>query len=167
MGNLTRATYANQRMTLHVKIAKISSKSGIQWSRYVGNPRGVFSSFMFLLRRLAMPHMRRGDLKTRHFFFPRKGVYRETKCGKRNRDDSDEEYKDRFGSNSLWENGIGAHPGTLRIELETVGPGGTRIIKQPSRKAGLGRHLEPVQDSFEAMKEAAPVVEGILNGLFN
>ena len=58
------------------------SKSGIRWSRYVGNPRGVFSSFMFLLRRLAMPHMRRGDLKTRHFFFPRKGVNRETKCGK-------------------------------------------------------------------------------------
>ena len=66
---LTHTTYANQRMTLHVKIAKISSKSGIRWARYVGNPRGVFLSFMFLLRRLAMPHMRRGDLETRHFFF--------------------------------------------------------------------------------------------------
>ena len=84
MGNLTHAAYANQRKTLHVKIAKISSKSGIRWSRYVGNPRGVFSSFMFLLRRLAMPHMKRGDLKTRHFFFPRKVVVGETKCGKRN-----------------------------------------------------------------------------------
>ena len=42
---------------------KIQSKSGIRWSRYVGNPRGVFSSFMFLQGRLAMPHMRRGDWK--------------------------------------------------------------------------------------------------------
>ena len=31
-----------------------------------------------------MPHMRRGDLETRHFFFPRKGVCCATKCGKRN-----------------------------------------------------------------------------------
>lgn len=73
----------------------------------------------------------------------------------------------RHWADKEWENGIGAHPGTLRIELGTVGPGGTRIIKQPSRKSGLGRHLESVQDSFDAMKEAAPVVEGILNGLFN
>ena len=74
MGNLTYAAYANQRMTLHVKIAKILSKSGIRWSRCVVNPRGVFSSFMFLLRRLAMPHMRRGDMKTRHFFLHSKRV---------------------------------------------------------------------------------------------
>lgn len=73
----------------------------------------------------------------------------------------------RHWADKEWENGIGAYPGTLRIELGTVGPGGTRIIKQPSRKSGLGRHLESVQDSFDAMKEAAPVVEGILNGLFN
>lgn len=73
----------------------------------------------------------------------------------------------RHWADKEWENGIGAYPGTLRIELGTVGPGGTRIIKQPSRKSGLGRHLESVQDSFEAVKEAAPVVEGILNGLFN
>ena len=69
MGNLTYAAYANQRMTLHVKIAKILSKSGIRWSRCVVNPRGVFSSFMFLLRRLAMPHMRRGDCKHATSFF--------------------------------------------------------------------------------------------------
>ncbi len=73
----------------------------------------------------------------------------------------------RHWADKEWENGVGAYPGTLRIELGTVGPGGTRIIKQPSRKSGLGRHLESVQDSFDAMKEAAPVVEGILNGLFN
>ena len=30
-----------------------------------------------------MPPVRRGDLKTRHFFFPRKGVNRETECGKK------------------------------------------------------------------------------------
>ena len=73
----------------------------------------------------------------------------------------------RHWADKEWENGIGAYPGTLRIELGTVGPGGTRIIKQPSRKSGLGRHLESVQDSFDAMKEAVPVVEGILNGLLN
>ena len=37
-----------------------------------------------------MPQNRRGDLKTRHFFFPRKGVSRETKCGKRNRENDEE-----------------------------------------------------------------------------
>lgn len=73
----------------------------------------------------------------------------------------------RHWADKEWENGIGAYPGTLRIELGTVGPDGTRIIKQQSRKSGFGRHLESVQDFFDAMKEAAPVVEGILNGLFN
>lgn len=46
--------------------------------------RCVFSSFMFSNGRLAMPLLRRGDLRKRHFFFPREGVSRETKCGKRN-----------------------------------------------------------------------------------
>jgi hypothetical protein len=73
----------------------------------------------------------------------------------------------RHWADKKWENGIGAFPGTLRIELGTRGPGGIRIIKQPSMKSGIGRHLESVQDSFDALKEAAPAVEGILNGLFN
>ena len=59
---LTRAAYANQRMTLHVKLrqrfkAKAEYDDRATWV----NPRGVFSSFMFLQGRLAMPHMRRGD----------------------------------------------------------------------------------------------------------
>jgi hypothetical protein len=74
----------------------------------------------------------------------------------------------RHWADKKWENGIGAFPGTLRIELGTRCPGGIRIIKQPSMKSGIGRHPEAVQDSFEALKEAAaPVVEGILNGLLN
>ena len=40
----------------------------------MGNPRGVFSSFMFSNGRLAMPLLRRGDLETRHFFLRSKRV---------------------------------------------------------------------------------------------
>ena len=35
----------------------------------MGNPRGVFSSFMFTQGRLAMPRIERGCLETRHFIF--------------------------------------------------------------------------------------------------
>ena len=74
MGNLTRATYANQRMTLNTKLrqrfkAKAEYDDRATWS----NPCGVFSSFMFLQGRLAMPRVRRGCMGTRHFFLRRRG----------------------------------------------------------------------------------------------
>ena len=67
---LTRAAYANQRMTLSVKLrqskkVKAEYDDRATWS----NPCGVFSSFMFTQGRLAMPRIERGCLETRHFIF--------------------------------------------------------------------------------------------------
>lgn len=73
----------------------------------------------------------------------------------------------RHWAEKEWEKDVGGYPGTLRIELGTVGPGGTRLIRQPTRKTGIGRHLDSVQDSLEAIKDAAPAVENMLNGLMN
>ena len=55
VGNLTRAAYANQRMTLSEKSAKFQLKGGIRWSRYVEQSAWRVSSFMFFNGRLPMP----------------------------------------------------------------------------------------------------------------
>ena len=72
VGNLTRATYANQRMTLILKIAKVSLRSGIRWSRYV-----VIHVACFIIHvsqgRLAMPQNRRGCMRHATLLFPRRG----------------------------------------------------------------------------------------------
>ena len=58
---LTRATYANQRMTLVVKLRQSIKKKRNTMIALREQSRGVFSSFMFLQGRLAMPYNRRGD----------------------------------------------------------------------------------------------------------
>ena len=46
---LTHTAYANQRMTLCLKIGKIESKGGIRWSRYVSNHVACFHHTCFYL----------------------------------------------------------------------------------------------------------------------
>ena len=47
VGNLTRAAYANQRMTLTENFAKVKDKAEYDDRATWSNPCGVFSSFMF------------------------------------------------------------------------------------------------------------------------
>ena len=49
MGNLTRAAYANQRMTLNSEIGKISKQRRNTMVALRGNPRGVFHHSCFCL----------------------------------------------------------------------------------------------------------------------
>lgn len=71
----------------------------------------------------------------------------------------------RHWANKGWEAEIGGHPGMLRIERGTVGPGGTRRIVQPTSKSGLERTTDSVKDTWDAMKDAAPAVENFMNNL--
>lgn len=57
------------------------------------------------------------------------------------------------------------YPGMLRIERGTVGPGGTRRVKHSVDKTDLERTADSVRDTWEAMKDVAPVVENIMNKL--
>ena len=58
---LTCAAYANQRMTLTGKLRQSIKKKRNTMIALRVQSRGVFSSFMFLQGRLAMPSSRRGD----------------------------------------------------------------------------------------------------------
>ena len=71
---LTRAAYANQRMPLYGKLrqSKDEAEYGDRATCVIHTWR--VSSFMFLQGRLAMPHMRRGCLGTRHSSFLRGSV---------------------------------------------------------------------------------------------
>jgi len=73
----------------------------------------------------------------------------------------------RHWANKGWESGVGGYPGMLRIETGSVGPGGTKSIRQPQSKSGLDQSLDSVKDTWDAMKDAAPAVEGFLNNVFN
>ena len=55
MGNLTRAAYANQRMTLYSEIGKISVQRRHAIVALRGQSAWRVSSFMFLNGRLPMP----------------------------------------------------------------------------------------------------------------
>lgn len=71
----------------------------------------------------------------------------------------------RHWANKGWEAGVGGYPGMLRVERGTVGPGGTRKIVQPTSQTGLERTADSVKDTWDAMKDAAPVVENFMNNL--
>ena len=69
MGNLTRAAYANQRMTLVLKVRQTNEKRNT-----VIALRGAIHVACFIIHvsqgRLAMPQNRRGCHETRHIVFP-------------------------------------------------------------------------------------------------
>ena len=71
----------------------------------------------------------------------------------------------RHWANNGWEAEVGGHPGMLRLERGTVGPGGTRKIVQPTSKFRLERTADSVKDTWDAMKDAAPAVENFMNNL--
>lgn len=73
----------------------------------------------------------------------------------------------RHWANKGWEAGVGGYPGMLRVERGTVGPGGTRQIKRTGAKSDLDRTADSIKDTWDAMKDAAPVVEGVLNKMLN
>ena len=76
VGNLTRATYANQRMTLYGKIRQSKDEAEYDDRATWSNPQWRVSSFMFCQRRLPVPRVRRGCHGTRHFFFCAREVVR-------------------------------------------------------------------------------------------
>ena len=73
----------------------------------------------------------------------------------------------RHWANKGWEAGVGGYPGMLRVERGTVGPGGTRQIKRTGAKSDLDRTADSIKDTWDAMKDAVPVVEGVLNKMLN
>ena len=74
VGNLTRAAYANQRMTLARKLRQSIKSKRNTMIALREQSRGVLSSFMFYCGRLPMPLARRECMGTRHSTFLRKGV---------------------------------------------------------------------------------------------
>ena len=69
MGNLTRATYANQRMTLVGNRQNFMNKAECDDRAMWSNPCGVFSSFMFYSGRLPMPPTDVDERERATFFF--------------------------------------------------------------------------------------------------
>ena len=59
----------------------------------------------------------------------------------------------RHWANKGWDAEVGGATGLLRVERGTVGPGGTRKVRQPTGKSTLDRTADSVKDTWNAVKD--------------
>jgi len=68
----------------------------------------------------------------------------------------------RHWANEEWDREIGGPAGTLRLEVGSAGPGGSRVISQPRGKTSVDRTADTVKDTYRAVKDTLHAVEGYL-----